>query len=121
MPLSLLLRLNASSCLIFGFIFVAIPSVVSTFLGGFPALILLILGGVLCLHGFHFLWASFRSPIKLEIQYFSLGDFLWVLGSLALIVMKLWITSVIGLIATIFVAGFVGTLGVLQWKATKTI
>ncbi len=116
--LSRLLQANAASCLGFGSLLLLQPAPVAHFLSPetpAPTLLLLILGAGLIGHGLHLLWAASRADIgKRLVWYFSLGDYLWVLGSLSLLASGLWITSTPGVISTLMVAAMVGGLGLLQ-------
>lgn len=113
--LVLLLRLNAASCLVFGSLFVFFPSAVASVLGAAPSGVIFGLGVLLLINGVHLALSSFRSrPIPAEILWFSLGDLLWWLGSLALIAAGLWIVTPAGAALTMVVAFGVASLGVLQ-------
>ncbi|MGJ8679746.1 hypothetical protein [Paraglaciecola sp.] len=114
------MRANAISCILFGLLFSILPSQVATFLSpqqSAPYLVVLILGLVLIVNGLHLLWAASKEkPNKYLVWYFSAGDFIWVMGSLGLIVANLWITTSLGIAATIVVAITVGLFGVMQLK-----
>ncbi|WP_426357780.1 hypothetical protein ACPUVO_15170 [Pseudocolwellia sp. HL-MZ19] len=94
------------------------PIKVAVFLGGdthFPELILQILGVVLVINGLHLIWASLQqTPNKWLILYFSFGDFLWAISSSFLLLMRLWITTMAGIITTILVALMVTVFGIMQ-------
>jgi hypothetical protein len=114
---------NAISCLVFGGLFALQPSLVASFLGGAspaPQIYILILGILLILNGLHLLWVS-RSPLprKELILYFSTGDYLWVIGSVGLIVSGVWITTTAGVLVASAVAFMVGLFGVLQMTCRK--
>lgn len=113
-----ILKANAASCIIFGLLFVWAPIEIATYLGGedpMPELVLLTLGAVLMINGAHLIWASLQEePNKFLILYFSFGDFLWAIGSAVLLLLGLWITTTIGIIATILIAVMVTLFGVLQ-------
>ncbi|WP_374763543.1 hypothetical protein [Yunchengibacter salinarum] len=122
--LKTILRLNAASCLIFGALFLALPGAVATFLGTPPApgWVIAALGAVLIVNGGHLLHTSTTDlPPKALILYFSFGDFAWVLATLALIGTGIWITTTPGLAASLAVAAFVGTMGVIQMFARKAL
>ena len=117
------MRSNATSCLVFGGLFALQPSLVASFFGGAsqaPQIYILILGLLLILNGFHLLWAS-RAPLprKELILYFSIGDYLWVIGSIGLIVSGVWITTTAGVFVASAVAVMVGLFGVLQMTCRK--
>lgn len=113
-----ILRANASSCIIFGLIFLLFPTNIAVFLGSnepIPEVILLVLGAALIVNGLHLLWASFKAlPSKLLILYFSMGDFIWAVCSTALLIVGVWITTTLGALITILVAVMVATFGILQ-------
>lgn len=112
--ISLILRINAISCLLFGSLFILNPMQTANFLGNMPSNVLFILGFLLFLNGLHLFWASMRRIYRFELIYFSAGDLLWVLATFGLIFMGLWVTSYQGIIAASLVACMVGILGALQ-------
>lgn len=116
--LKTVLRANAMSCIIFGFIFVLAPMAVAQFVGGnnsVPELALTVLGIILLVNGAHLVWASFKElPHKFLIMYFSIGDFLWAIMTVILVAFGLWITTLEGVIASLLIAVVVASLGVLQ-------
>lgn len=119
------MRANAMSCLVFGGLFALQPGLVGSFLGGAlpaPQSYILALGILLILNGLHLLWAS-RIPLpqKELILYFSAGDYLWVIGSIGLMVSGVWITTTGGVLVASAVAIMVGLFGVLQMKSRKAI
>lgn len=113
-----ILKANAASCIIFGLLFVLAPTEIVMYLGGdnpMPELFLLTLGAVLMVNGVHLTWAAFQDePNKFLILYFSFGDFLWMIGTVVLITTSLWITTLAGIIASVFIAIMVTIFGVLQ-------
>lgn len=120
-----IMRANATSCLAFGGVFALQPSLVANFLGGAspaPQSYILILGIVLILNGLHLLWAS-RVPLpqKELILYFSTGDYIWVIGSVGLIVSGVWITTPGGVLVASAVAVMVGLFGTLQMTSRKAM
>ena len=123
--LKAVLRANAASCIIFAAIFLLKPAGVASFLGGdtpAPEAVLLILGAILMFNGGHLLWASFKAlPSKLLVLYFTAGDFLWVLASLGLVTMELWVTTEPGALATTLVAALIAVFGVLQIVKLRTL
>lgn len=112
------MRLNATSCLIFGLVFVLMPESVAGFLAQenqAPSLVFTVLGFGLIVNGMHLLWAAARPvPSKLLVLYFSIGDFLWVVLTLGLVLAGVWITAPVGIVVSLLVAVFVGTFGILQ-------
>ena len=119
------MRANATSCLAFGALFALRPSMVVNFLGGespAPESYILVLGVLLIMNGLHLLWASrFPLPKKELILYFSIGDYIWVIGSGALIISEVWITTTAGVVLTCAVAAMVGFFGVLQMAKRKAM
>lgn len=120
-----IMRANATSCLAFGVLFSLQPSITANFLGGTspaPKLYILILGILLILNGLHLLWSS-RVPLpqKELILYFSTGDFIWVIGSVGLIISGVWITTTEGMLLATAVAVMVGLFGVLQMTSRKAM
>jgi hypothetical protein len=116
--LKAILRANAASCIVFGLIFLLIPTKVAVFLAQsspIPTPVLTFLGAALVLNGLHLVWASLQaSPNNYLIIYFAIGDFIWVLASISLIFMELWITTQSGIIASVIVGAMVGMFGILQ-------
>lgn len=117
------MKVNAISCIVFGLIFLIIPSKVIIFLGAdiqAPKAILLILGIGLTVNGLHLIWASLKPmPSKALVLYFSLGDFIWVLGSISLVLFGIWINTTAGVITTLVVSAMVGLFGILQMIRRK--
>ena len=119
------MRANAASCLAFGALFALQPSQVAKFLGGTspaPQSLFLILGILLILNSLHLLWAS-RVPLpqKELIIYFSTGDYIWVIGSVGLIISEVWITTTDGVLVASVVAAMVGLFGILQMTSRKAM
>ncbi|MDF2177878.1 hypothetical protein P2G88_06405 [Aliiglaciecola sp. CAU 1673] len=115
-----ILQANGLSCLLFGLAFLVVPNDIGMFLGAeepAPALAFQLVGSILLFNGLHLWWAASRAVVsKWLVLYFSLGDLLWVIGSLALLINGLWITTDAGIAATLVVAVMVGVFGVLQLK-----
>lgn len=122
MPLATVLRLNALSCFVFGAIFTLQPVGLASFLGAPPVTLVAFLGVALLLNA-ALLWASQhngRVPRRHEVLFFCMGDFLWVVATLVLVALGLWVTTEAGRVAALVVASGVGTLGVLQWRAIRS-
>lgn len=121
--LTSVLKANALSCLIFGVIFAVFPSQTGALLDHSepaPTPLIIALGIVLIFNGFHLLWATLqKTQHPWLILYFCLGDALWVVLSIALLILQLWITSLSGILMTTVVAIAVGTMGFLQWRAIR--
>lgn len=119
--LRLVLMLNGASCVLFGLLFLFASSSVAAFLAvrtPAPAAIILVLGAGLLINGLALLFfARSKSPNRGAVRFFSLGDLLWVLATLVLIGTGTWIDRAPGILAALFVAVFVGTVGWLQWRA----
>lgn len=117
--LRVVLRLNAVSCIGFGVTFMLIPDKIPEFLGTLSDASPWIfwIGVLLLVNGIHLVLASLRRVLKpLEVLYFVVGDFLWVMGSFAVLGFTPWISSSPGQVATVAVALMVGILGYLQWR-----
>ena len=113
--LKLVLRMNATSCIAFGFLGLLIPAHISVFLGDPPVWLLQVVGAVLLINGGHLIFASRRKVLnKWEIFYFSMGDLAWWLGSAFLIAVEIWITTVLGAITMFLIALSVAVMGVTQ-------
>jgi hypothetical protein len=118
-----ILQLNATSCLIFGGVFVVIPEATVNFLSQtrpVPELLMQGLGIVLILNGLHLILVSlFDKVSKFWLYYFSAGDFAWVLMTFALISARYGITSLKGITTATAVAICVGAFGYLQMRHIK--
>lgn len=114
------LKLNGLNCLLFGALFVFIPKSVVAFLSDTnpaPEVVIVALGVVLNLYGLLLLWLGNKpAPNQKVILLIAIGDFFWVLATLALIAMKLWVTNINGITAAGLVAILVGWFGWLQWQ-----
>jgi len=119
--LSYVMKANAISCIVFGLIFLIIPSKVIMFLSAdIQPPVLLILGVGLIINGLHLTWASLKPmPSKALVLYFSIGDYIWVLGSISLVLLGIWITTTAGILTTLVVSAMVGLFGVLQMLKRK--
>ncbi|MCM2679153.1 hypothetical protein [Echinimonas agarilytica] len=117
--------LNATSCIVFGVLFLIAPLKVGLFLSQhstLPTLVVMTVGGILVINGFHLIWGARQSkPKEWLVWYFSLGDFLWVLASLVMVILGIGITSSMGILATVLVAVMVGSFGILQLAQLKNI
>lgn len=121
LALASILALNATSCVVFGLLFVALPGAVAAFLGvpPAPAWVIATIGALLLVNGAHLAWAARqRAPHRALVLYFCGGDMAWVVATLALIAGGLWITSPGGIAVALIVAAGVGAMGVLQWRAS---
>jgi len=118
------LRLNATSCFVFGVLFLCLPGSVAAFLSPdhpAPVVIISILGAGLILNGGHLLWASLKpAPSRLLITYFAMGDFLWVAGTAFLMITSIWINSFQGTVTALVVAVMVAIFGYLQIRSGAT-
>jgi len=119
------MRANATSCLAFGALFALQPNLVANFLSvtsPAPKSYILILGILLIVNGLHLLWAS-RVPLpqKKLILYFSTSDYIWVIGSVGLIITEVWITTTAGVLLASGVAVMVGFFGILQMTSRKAM
>jgi hypothetical protein len=121
--LKAILAANAVSCVGFGVLFLAAPGPVTAFLGQPPAPILLvtILGAGLIVNGLHLIYvATGPRRSRAAVTYFSTGDFLWVAGTLALVLTGTWVNSPAGIAAALAVACAVGGFGLAQWRLRPT-
>lgn len=120
-----IMRLNALSCLSFGALFLYLPLQVALFLSSstpIPEMVMQVIAVLLLFNGLHLLWAAQKgSSNKYLIFYFSLGDFIWVIATLNLILFEIWITNIQGILATIAVSLMVGLFGIMQLIKLKEI
>ncbi len=120
--LSTTLRLNAASCLLFGLLFAFAPDWTSSLIGNSAPFILRIIGLGLILNGVHLLFAASRSKIICpELLYFVLGDFAWVIATVALLILGVGVTTAVGVVAAILVAITVGSLGFMQFREARRL
>jgi len=120
--LKITMMLNSASCIIFGVLFVLGGGAVNTFIGNSFAWLTPLVGAVLIFNGCHLLFASKReSPICLEVLYFILGDFVWVVASVILIVLGIVVTTSHGTVAALLIAAMVGLFGILQLIGYKKV
>jgi hypothetical protein len=85
-------------------------------------MLIFMVGLILVANGLHLLWASHYRLQNLKlILYFSIGDFVWVICSVAFIFSGLWITSTEGILASTVVAVLVGLFGTFQMGARNNI
>jgi len=120
--LRFVLRLNGGSCVAFGLLFMLAPARVASFLAeqasSAPPVVIAVLGAGLLINGVAlFLTARADSPRRSALWLFSIGDLLWVIATLVLIASGIWIERTWGIIASLLVALFVGSVGLLQWRA----
>ena len=112
---------NAVSCTIFGLIFIFQAAATSGFVGDPPVLLLQILGVGLVINAVLLTITAFRNdPRPLDIALFALGDGIWVLATIIMVVLGIWITTTAGISASIAVAAFVGFCGFMQWRLRAT-
>lgn len=116
------LLLNASSCLLFGLVFLAFPAPVGQLIGSPDSGVIPVVGAALLFNGIHLVLASRRArPICREILYFIAGDALWVIGTVVLIGLGLMATSTEGRVAALAVAAMVGAFAVMQAAGYRRI
>jgi hypothetical protein len=113
--LPMILRLNALSCLGFGAIFSLMPEPVAGLLGQAPGWAVPAVGLGLIGNGLHLLWEAGQHPPRTAwVIWFSTGDLLWWLTTIALIATRTWITAPLGQALALAVAVGVAGLGVAQ-------
>lgn len=121
--LSNVMKANAMSCIGFGIVFFFWPEEVGNFLSTdkqAPNIVLSILGIALFFNGLHLIWASAKSmPSKFLVLYFSISDYAWVLSTSYLLSFGIWISTPMGIVATLLVSAIVGTFGLLQMVKRK--
>ena len=118
-----ILKLNALSCLLFGALFVFMPETIIAFLADtshMPKLVLVALGVMLNLWGMLLIWLSNRDPLpNVLLLIVALGDFLWVVATVVLLLMQVWVNSSNGIAAAGLVAMLVGWFGLQQFQYYK--
>lgn len=111
------LKVNAASCALFGILFLFTTASAGAIIGDPPTLLLQVLGGGLIINAVLLFGTSLKQqPMRAAVLFFALGDALWVVATLTLIAMSLWITTPLGIILSLGVAAFVGLCGAMQWK-----
>lgn len=71
-----------------------------------PYLLIRLLGLVLVVNGLHLLWASsLASFSKYWLVYFAVGDGLWAIATLGVILSGLWLTTFAGIAVFVAVMG----------------
>lgn len=109
------LRLNAASCLVFGLLLVFWPEPVGAALGASALGLLRAIGFLLLANAAHLVIGSLRASLHpSEILYFSLGDILWFIGSLALVGANALVTTGSGQLVVMVVAVGVLAMGIAQ-------
>jgi len=120
MTINDVLKINALNCLLFGALLVFMPEPISTFLSDTaiaPKLLLLSIGVGLNIYGLLMLWLANKNPVpQTPLLLIVVGDFLWVIATIIVIQLKLWITTINGITAAGVLAIFVGWLGWIQFK-----
>ena len=115
--LKFVVLLNAISCIVFGSIFVLWSEATSQLLGDPPRVLLQVLGwGLLANAGLLVATAVQSQPSRGSIKIFVAGDAAWIVGTVALLVLGIWITTYAGVAWSVCVAAFVGLCGWLQWR-----
>ena len=120
MTLVNIMRANAASCILFGLVFLLMPADVVAFLdtqAAIPTFVLIILGIGLIINGLDLIRVS-RKPVisPAQVMYFAVGDFIWVLASIGLVLTNIWVTTRQGITSTLLVAVMVGIFGFLQMQ-----
>lgn len=119
-PLSILLRVNAASCIAFGVVFTAFPSSTVEFVGSPPIWLVFVVGLGLLFNGSHLIIASTRKEPNLrEVYYFSAGDVVWALATLVLTATGNFITTGPGIVVALLVAACVAAIGLMQVQAVQ--
>ena len=120
--LRIVLLANATSCLGFGVLFLSLGDRVNQFIGNHYPWAIAACGIVLLAYGAHLVIASNRRrAVKLELAYFIIGDYLWVVGTIALSALGLVITTDHGIIAALAIAVVVAIFGTLQLCAFRDL
>ncbi len=120
MTLPTVLRLNATSCLLFGLLFTSAPEETSAWLGNSAPDILRWVGVALIFNGLHLLFAARRPRVSCpELVYFVIGDFAWVGATAVLLLLRVGATTPFGIGAAILVAAMVGTFGYWQFSYAR--
>lgn len=115
--LKTILIANALSCALFGVLFLASGAAVAAFLGNPPILVLQVLGAGLLINTAHLVFTAYqKTPTRRAVLYFALGDVLWVVATIVMLGLGLFITTSAGIRTAIAVAAFVGACGLGQLR-----
>lgn len=114
-----IMRLNAFSCILFGLVFLLLPRQASEFVSGLGShtVFFTTVGIGLFFNGMHLIFSAARGPKKLELLYFSIGDFLWVAATVVGIGLRYVVTTASGIVVALMVAMMVGMFGYKQAKS----
>jgi len=119
--LKLILILNAISCILFGGLFLLESDEISKFIGSLPLFVLQVLGVGLLVNGLLLLLLAMKAtPPRRDVILFALGDAVWVIVSMGLLITGVWITNADAFPWVIGVAVFVGFCGFMQWQLSPT-
>ena len=111
------LRANAVSCALFGALFAFVGPAIAEFVGTPPVLMLQVLGAGLLVNAAALAWTSMRvRPDRFSILTFALGDLMWVVATVVILIGGFWITTPSGIAWAVCIAVFVGVFGALQWR-----
>jgi hypothetical protein len=114
--LRLFLLANCATCAGFGALFVSLPIEVAAFLGTPPTLLISLIGAVLIVNALLLALTAWRFlDRRIFVAFFVLGDAGWVLLTLALLGLGIWIDGTAAILVAILVAGVVGALGYGQY------
>ncbi len=115
------LKANAAFSLSSGLVMVSFGKPISTLMNISNPLVLLILGVGLVLFAAYLIYNASKLEIsRTQVKFIILQDWIWVIGSLILLIIKPLDISFIGNILIGLVAIIVGVLAILQTNFLKT-
>lgn len=108
---------NALSCFVFGVLFLVKGPAVADFLGNPPVVLLQLLGvGLLANTVLLVVVARQKFPKRNAVMTFAIGDAIWLIATIVMLVFGLFLTTAAGIWAAVAVAAFVGGCGALQYR-----
>ncbi len=120
MTINDVLKINALTSLLFGALFIFIPELTQSFLSdteAMPKLALLSAGITMNTYGLLLLWLASKNPVpQTPLLWVVMVDLIWVLITIVVIQLDLWITTINGITAAGVVAIVIGWLGWTQFK-----
>ena len=108
---------NGVSCLLFGALFTIFPEKIAQILGTPPSWLITALGVGLIGNALALFWSARRTtPGRTEVLFFAAGDLAWVVATVVLVAIGIWITNSTGIVLSLIVAIWVAACGYTQLR-----
>lgn len=108
---------NGVSCLLFGALFTILPDETAQFLGTPPNWLVIVVGIGLIGNAFALFWtARSAKPRRLGVLFFVVGDLAWVVATVLLVAIGIWITNSTAIAYSLIVAVWVAACGYTQFR-----